>query len=53
MAPSRLRKSLIPSCITLNKGDDVSVRRLTNTQTYLSRLGIFDFISVNAMPLIQ
>ena len=51
MAPSRLRKSLIPSCITLNKGDDVSVRRLTNTQTYLSRLGIFDFISVNATPL--
>ena len=51
MAPSRLRKSLIPSCITLNKGNDVSVRRLTNTQTYLSRLGIFDFISVNATPL--
>ena len=51
MSPSRLRKSLIPSCIAYDKGDDVSVRRLTNTQTYLSRLGIFDFISMNATPL--
>lgn len=51
MKPSRLRKNLIPSCITTKTGDVVSVRRLSNTQAYLSRLGIFNYISVQPTPL--
>lgn len=51
MRPSRLRKGLIPSCITFNKGEEVRVNRLSDTQSYLSRLGIFDFISMTATPL--
>lgn len=51
MRPSRLRKNLIPSCIDFNQGDEVRVNRLSNTQSYLSRLGIFDFISLVATPL--
>lgn len=51
MRPSRLRKSLIPSCIAFDKDDFVNVRKLSNTQTYLSRLGIFDFITMSATPL--
>lgn len=51
MKPSKLRKNLIPSCVTLKKGDAFSVRKLTNTQSYLSRLGIFNTISISVTPL--
>ena len=51
MKPSRLRKNLIPSCINFRKGELVRLRRFNNTQTYLSRLGIFNYISLNATPL--
>ena len=51
MIPCRLRNSLIPSCIAFKTGETVNVRRLTNTQTYLSRMGIFDYISMNATSL--
>lgn len=50
MEPSRLRKNLIPSCVTLKKGDEVRMRRVTSTQTYLSRLGIFNYISITPTP---
>lgn len=51
MKPSNLRKNLIPSCILFKKGDLVKVRRLSNTQSHLSRLGIFSYISMSATPL--
>lgn len=46
MQPSRLRRELIPECVTLRKGRYISVRSLNRTQTYLSRLGIFSGIDV-------
>ncbi len=48
--PSRLRKGLIPSCIAFRTGRIFSVRQMNNTQTYLSRLGIFNGIEINAIP---
>jgi len=50
MMPARLRDSLIPSCITFRKGRRFSVRDMNRTQTYLSRLGIFNNIEINAVP---
>lgn len=51
MKPSKLRDGLIPSCVTLKKGQDLRVRTLSNTQSYLSRLGIFNSISLTVTPL--
>ena len=51
MKPSKLREDLIPSCITLRKGQEMKVRALSNTQSYLSRLGIFNSISLTVTPL--
>lgn len=50
MKPSKLRDGLIPSCITFREGKIFSVRDMNNTQTYLSRLGIFSSISIDAAP---
>lgn len=50
MMPSRLRKGLIPSCITFREGKTFSVRDMNRTQTYLSRLGIFSGIDINVLP---
>ncbi len=50
MRPSHLRKNLIPSCITFRKGKTFSVRNMNNTQTRLSRLGIFSNIEITAVP---
>ena len=50
MMPVRLRDSLIPSCITFREGKRFSVRDMNRTQTYLSRLGIFNNIEINALP---
>lgn len=50
MKPSRLREGLIPSCITFREGKTFSVRDMNRTQTYLSRLGIFNGIEINAVP---
>ena len=44
--PSRLRDGLVPSCISFRKGRTFSVRSMNNTQTRLSRLGIFNDISI-------
>lgn len=46
----RLRDHLIPSCITFREGRRFSVRDMNRTQTYLSRLGIFSGIEINAVP---
>ncbi len=50
MLPSRLREGLIPSCITFREGRTFSVRNMDRTQTYLSRLGIFNGIDINVYP---
>lgn len=50
MQPSHLRKHLIPSCITFRKNKIFSVRDMNRTQSYLSRLGIFNNIEINALP---
>ncbi len=50
MMPMRLRDGLIPSCITFRTGRRFSVRDMNRTQTYLSRLGIFNGIEINAVP---
>lgn len=48
--PARLRKNLIPGCITFKQGKIFSVRDMDLTQTRLSRLGIFGGISINVLP---
>ena len=50
MMPSRLREGLIPECITFREGKTFSVRDMNRTQTYLSRLGIFNGIDINVLP---
>ncbi len=50
MKPSRLREGLIPGCITFRTGKTFSVRDMNRTQTYLSRLGIFQGIEINVVP---
>lgn len=46
MMPSRLRRQLIPECMTFRPGKIFSVRDMDRTQTYLSRLGIFSAIDI-------
>lgn len=48
--PVRLRKSLIPECITFREGKLFTVRDMNLTQTRLSRLGIFGGIQINVLP---
>ncbi len=50
MKPSRLRPQIIPECVTFRQGRIFSVRDMNRTQTYLSRLGIFNAISINVIP---
>lgn len=50
MEPARLRDSLIPECVAFRPGKYFSVRDMNRTQTYLSRLGIFNNIEINAIP---
>ena len=50
MRPQRLRKNLIPSCITFREGRLFSVRAMDNTQARLSRLGIFGNIQIQPYP---
>lgn len=47
MLPSRLRHNLIPECMAFRTGKTLSVRDIDRTQTYLSRLGIFNAIDIN------
>ncbi len=46
MRPQRVRKNLIPGCITFREGKVFSVRDMDRTQTRLSRLGIFSNIQI-------
>ncbi len=48
--PSRLRKNLIPGCVTFRPGKVFSVRDMNLTQTRLARLGIFNGIDIAAVP---
>lgn len=48
--PARLRRNLIPECITFRKGKLFTVRDMNLTQTRLSRLGIFGGIQINVQP---
>ena len=50
MKPSKLRKEIIPECVTLRQGRAFSVRRLETTHTRLSRLGIFSSIAMDVQP---
>lgn len=50
MRPAKLRKNLIPSCITFREGKLFSVRDMNRTQTRLSRLGIFGSIQIQPVP---
>lgn len=51
MRPQRLRKNMIPSCITFRPGRYFSVRNMDRTQTRLSRLGIFSSIELQPVPV--
>lgn len=46
MRPQRVRKGLIPGCITFREGKVFSVRDMDRTQTRLGRLGIFSNIQI-------
>ncbi len=48
--PSKLRKNVIPSCITFRKGRIFSVWDMDRTQERLSRLGMFGNIQMQAVP---
>lgn len=50
MRPAKLRKNLIPSCITFRPGKLFSVRDMDRTQTRFSRLGIFGNIQIQPVP---
>lgn len=50
MKPSRLRQNLILSCIRFREGKILTVRDMNRTQTYLSRLGIFNGVEINVIP---
>lgn len=50
MQPSKLRTALIPECVTFRKGRMFSVRSMNETQSRLSRLGIFNAISIDVAP---
>lgn len=49
--PAKLRKNLIPSCITFRKGRIFSVWNMDRTQERLSRLGIFGNIQLQPVPV--
>lgn len=47
MQPSKLRTAIIPECVTFRANKVFSVRDMNRTQTYLSRLGIFNAINID------
>ncbi len=51
MRPSHLRPHVIPSCITFKKNKLFSVRDMDRTQTRLSRLGLFQSITIQPVPV--
>ena len=49
MMPSRLRREIVPECVTFRAGRPFAVRDMNSTQTYFSRLGIFRSIAIEAV----
>ena len=49
MRPQRVRKGLIPGCISFREGKVFSVRDMDRTQSRLARLGIFSNIQIQPM----
>ncbi len=50
MMPSKLRRKIIDECVTFRPGRRFAVRSMDRTQANLARLGIFNNISIEAMP---
>lgn len=50
MMPSRLRHSAVANNVTFRPGRWFSTRDMDNTQAYLSRLGIFQGLNIEAVP---
>ena len=50
MKPARLRPQTIAENVTFKTGKYFSIRDYNNTQSYLSRLGIFNAINIEALP---
>lgn len=50
MMPQRLKNSVIEENVRFRPGKILSVRDMDRTQSYLARLGIFNAISINAIP---
>lgn len=50
MRPQRVRRNMIPGCITFREGKVFSVRDMDRTQTRLARLGIFSNIEIQPIP---
>lgn len=50
MKPSRFRSKILDEAITFRQGRLFSVRDMDRTQSYLSRLGIFNGINIEAIP---
>lgn len=50
MMPSKFRRKLVDECVTFRPGKYFSVRDMNRTQTYFSRLGIFNAISIDVTP---
>ncbi|MDE6199496.1 MAG: hypothetical protein K2G06_06605, partial [Muribaculaceae bacterium] len=50
MMPSKFRHNLMDECLTFRQGKVFSVRDMDRTQSYLARLGIFNAISIAALP---
>lgn len=50
MKPSRLRTKVIPENVAFRPGKYFSVRDMDSTQTYLSRLSIFNAINIEVTP---
>lgn len=48
--PSRFRDALVDECIVTRPGRRLTLRGINNTQTRLSRLGIFSSIDINVHP---
>lgn len=46
MMPSRLRHAVIDECLAMRKGSIFTVRNMNRTQSYFSRLGIFNRIDI-------
>lgn len=50
MRPQRVRKNMIPECITFREDKVFSVSDMDRTQTRLARLGIFSNIEIQPVP---